>query len=277
MSESADFPHRLDNSIAVVTGAAQGLGLGIVEQLARMGATVIIADLQLEKAQTEADKLRQDGLQVDAAALDVTDSAAVDACFDKIAKQHGRLDIVVNNAGVGQTVAPIVETSDAEWARVLGPTLTGAFYGCRAAGRIMEDQEAGSIVNISSINGQNPAALVAAYNVAKAGVISLTQTLALELAAYSVRVNAVCPGPVYTDFNKRNMAQRCQSLGINEDEMIERIRGAIPLGRWGEPFDIARGVAFLCSPAASWITGEVLTVSGGLKGVAATPPKRPKK
>ena len=116
--------------------------------------------------------------------------------------------------------------------------------------------------------------MVAAYNIAKAGIISLTRTLALELAAYGVRVNAVCPGPVYTEFNQRNMAQRRVTLGISEEEMIERIRTAIPLGRWGEPEDIAQGVAFLCSPAASWITGEVLRVSGGMEGVSATPPKR---
>ena len=155
-------------------------------------------------------------------------------------------------------------------------TLTGAFYCCRAAARIMERREAGAIVNVSSINGQNPAALAAAYNVAKAGVISLTRTLALELAAYGVRVNAVCPGPVYTEFNKRVMAQRRESLGIDEDEMIERVRAAIPLGRWGEPEDIARTVAFLCSPDSAWITGEILRVSGGLEGVSATPPKRPR-
>ena len=138
----------------------------------------------------------------------------------------------------------------------------------------MQRQESGAIVNISSINGQNPAALVAAYNVAKAGVISLTRTLALEMAAYGVRVNAVCPGPVYTDFNKKVMAQRCASLGISEEEMIERVRKAIPLARWGEPRDIAHAVAFLCSPSAGWITGEVLRVSGGLEGVSAAPPKR---
>ena len=138
----------------------------------------------------------------------------------------------------------------------------------------MEKQESGRIVNISSINGQNPAALVAAYNVAKAGVISLTRTLALELAAYGVRVNAVCPGPVYTDFNRTLMAQRCKSLNITEEQMIEKIRGAIPLGRWGQPTDIANGVAFLCSPEASWMTGEVVRISGGLEGVSAAPPKR---
>lgn len=276
MNNDGTSIQNLDGSIAVVTGAAQGLGLGIVEQLARDGATTIIADLQLEKAETEADRLRTDGLKVHAAHLDITDSTEVTAFFERVASEHGRLDILVNNAGVGQQVTPIVELSDEEWDRVLKATLTGAFYCCRAAGGIMERQEQGCIVNVASINGQNPAALVAAYNVAKAGIISLTKTLALELAAYGVRVNAVSPGPVYTEFNRRNMAQRCETLNITEDEMIERIRSAIPLGRWGEPTDIARGVAFLCSPQASWITGEVLRVSGGMEGVSATPPKRQK-
>lgn len=274
MSSNMYDPHSLDGLIAVVTGAAQGLGLGIAEQLARDGATVIIADLQLEKATVSANTLREQGLNVHAAHLDISDSTQVTTFFENVVGEHGRLDILVNNAGIGQNVTPIVELSDQEWERVIAVTLTGTFYCCRAAGRIMERQESGTIVNIASINGQNPAALVAAYNVAKAGVISLTKTLALELAAYGVRVNAVSPGPVYTDFNRTIMAQRCQSLNITQEEMIERIRKAIPLGRWGEPNDIARGVAFLCSPAASWITGEVLRVGGGLEGVSAVPPKR---
>ena len=277
MNNDGTALQNLNGSIAVVTGAAQGLGLGIVEQLARDGATTIIADLQMEKAETEAANLRTDGLKAHAAHLNITNSAEVTEFFERVVSEHGRLDILVNNAGVGQKVTPIVELSDEEWARVLNATLTGAFYCCRTAGGIMERQEQGCIVNVASINGQNPAALVAAYNVAKAGIISLTKTLALELAAYGVRVNAVSPGPVYTEFNRRNMAQRCETLNITEDEMIERIRGAIPLGRWGEPTDIARGVAFLCSPQASWITGEVLRVSGGMEGVSATPPKRQKK
>jgi NAD(P)-dependent dehydrogenase (short-subunit alcohol dehydrogenase family) len=277
MNVNASSAHSLDGLIAVVTGAAQGLGFAMAEQLAREGAAVIIADLQVDKARAAADQLQAQGLKVQSAHCDVADSAEVTAFFDKLVSEHGRLDILVNNAGVGQTVAAIVELSDQEWERVLNVTLNGTFYCCRAAAPIMEEQESGCIVNISSVNGQNPAALVAAYNVAKAGVISLTRTLALELAAYRVRVNAVCPGPVYTEFNRRNMAQRCRSLNINEDQMIERIRSAIPLGRWGEPIDIARAVAFLCSPAASWITGEVLRVSGGLEGVSAVPPKRARK
>ncbi len=262
---------ELRGQVALVTGAAQGLGYGIAAELARRGASVVIADLQGEKAEHAARELGGAAVQVD-----VASSASVDRCFAALMAAHGRLDILVNSAGVGQTVAPVSELPDAEWERVLGVTLTGSFYCCRAVARIMERQESGCIVNIASVNGQNPAALVAAYNAAKAGVISLTRTLALELAAYGVRVNAVSPGPVYTDFNKTVMAQRCRSLGLTEEQMIERIRSAIPLGRWGEAADIANGVAFLCSPQAVWITGEVLRVSGGLEGVSAAPPKRPR-
>jgi NAD(P)-dependent dehydrogenase (short-subunit alcohol dehydrogenase family) len=276
MGVGSDDPYRLDNRVAVVTGAAQGLGLGIAEQLARQGAAVIMADRQIDKTQFEASRLQEQGLNTRAATLDITDSAGVAAFFEQVAGEHERLDILVNNAGVGQTLAPIVELSDQEWSRVLGVTLTGTFYCCRAAGAVMERQASGCIVNIASINGQNPAALAAAYNVAKAGVISLTRTLALELAAYGVRVNAVSPGPVYTEFNQAVMAQRCRTLNITEVQMIERIRSSIPLGRWGEAADIALTVAFLCSPAAAWITGEVFRVSGGLEGVAAAPPKRVK-
>lgn len=264
----------LPGKIAVVTGAAQGLGLGIAETLARRGATVLIADLQRPKAEDAAAALSKQGLAVHAVEVNIADSGSVARCFEQVAAAHGRLDILVNNAGVGQNVAAVVELSDEEWQRVLGITLTGTFYCCRAAGRIMEKQGSGCIVNIASINGQNPAALVAAYNVAKAGVISLTKTLALELAAYGVRVNAVSPGPVYTDFNRSVMAQRCRTLNLTEEQMIERIRSSIPLGRWGEARNIADAVAFLCSPEASWITGEVLRVSGGLEGVAAAPPRR---
>jgi NAD(P)-dependent dehydrogenase (short-subunit alcohol dehydrogenase family) len=260
--------------VAVVTGAAQGLGLAIAEQLAAAGAAVTLADLQLEKTQAAADTLCQAGSTAAAMRLDVTDSGQVDDVMAQVVATHGRLDILVNSAGLGQKVMPIVELSDDEWQRVLDVNITGTFNCCRAAARQMERQESGAIVNLASMNGHSPPALVASYNVSKAGVISLTRTLALELAAYGVRVNAVSPGPVYTEFNKKVMAQRCQSLNLTEDEMIERIRTAVPLGRWGEPTDIASTVAFLCSDAASWVTGEVWRVSGGLEGISVAPPKR---
>jgi NAD(P)-dependent dehydrogenase (short-subunit alcohol dehydrogenase family) len=264
----------LGGRVAIVTGAARGLGLGIARELCRRGANVIVADIDERQAESASQALRAEQWQAHAVRLDIGDPASVDECYGRIVADHRRLDIAVHNAGVGQHVAPVVALSDQEWQRVIHVTLTGTFYCCRAAARIMEKQCAGAIVNIASINGQNPAALVAAYNVAKAGVISLTRSLALELAAYGVRVNAVCPGPVYTDFNRTVMAERCQGLGLTEPQMVERIRNAIPLGRWGEAQDIAGAVAFLCGPDAAWMTGEIMRVSGGLEGVAAAPPRR---
>ncbi|MBO49661.1 MAG: hypothetical protein CMJ69_02640 [Planctomycetaceae bacterium] len=269
MPPPSPTPVDLTGCTAIVTGAAQGLGLEMAAELSRGGANVVLADVQVEKARGAAE-----GLGGSAVELDVTDSQAVGEVFASVAAENGQLDIVVNNAGVGQHLDRISDLPDGEWDRVLAATLTGTFYCGRAAAAIMERQESGAIVNISSINGQNPAALAGAYNVAKAGVISLTRTMALELAAYGVRVNAVCPGPVYTDFNRSVMRQRSESLGIEEQEMVERVRAAVPLGRWGEPRDIARMVAWLASPAADWMTGEVVRVSGGLEGVSAAPPKR---
>ena len=263
-----------EGAVALVTGAAQGLGLGMAEELARRGARVVVADLQQDKAEEVAESMRRSRLAAASVRLDIGDSSSVDDVYDRVVANHGRLDFAVHNAGVGQHVAPVVELGDAEWQRVIRVTLTGTFYCCRAAARIMERQNAGAIVNVASINGQNPAAWVAAYNAAKAAVISLTRTLALELAAYGVRVNAVCPGPVYTEFNRTVMAERRATLNLSEEQMIERIRAAIPLGRWGEPADIARLVAFLLGPEAAWMTGEVVRVSGGLEGVAAAPARR---
>ena len=274
MTAAAGSMQALSGQVAVVTGAAQGLGRAIAAILAARGAAVIIADLQREKAEAVAAALAGEGRIAAAVRLDVTSSAEVDALFAEVAETRGRLDILVNSAGLGQDVAPIVELGDEEWEQVLKVNLDGTFKCCRAAARIMERQESGCIVNLASINGQNPSTWVAAYNVAKAGVISLTRTLALELAAYGVRVNAVCPGPVYTDFNRKVMAQRSETLGISEEEMIERLRQAIPLGRWGEPEDIAFGVAGLCDPNSSWVTGEILRISGGMEGVAVAPPRR---
>ena len=164
--EMMSAPYDMKHQVAVVTGGAQGLGLGIAEKLARCGASVFIGDLQEEKGQVAAERLRNDGCTVDAARLDVAESESVDRFFEKTLAKSGRLDILVNSAGVGQTVTPTVELPDQEWQRVIDITLTGTFYCCRAVGRSMEQQESGCIVNLASINGQNPAALVAAYNVA---------------------------------------------------------------------------------------------------------------
>jgi 3-oxoacyl-[acyl-carrier protein] reductase len=243
--------------------------LAIVRQLSASGAHVTIGDLAEDRAQDALAALRAEGHDTEFARLNVSDSAAVKSFFARFRS----LDILVNNAGVQQQVCALAELSDEEWHRVMGVNLSGTFYCSRAAAQLMQMQESGAIVNVASINGLASTALVSAYNASKAAIISLTRTLAVELASYGVRVNAICPGPVLTQMNEQIMAERAKSLQLSRDEMIEKVRKSIPLGRWGEPDDIANLVTFLVSPAAAWITGEVIRVSGGLEGVSATPPR----
>ena len=261
----------LNGKQAVITGGAQGLGLAIAASLGRSGAKVMLGDIDVERADREAATLRKQGLCAEAMLLDVSDSSCVQASFSRLES----LDILVNNAGVQQRVCALTDLEDEEWHRVLRVNLSGVFYCSRAAARLMQPRESGVIINLSSVNGLSPAALVGAYNASKASVISFTKTLALELASYGIRVNAVCPGPVMTSMNDRVMADRARTLQLSREEMIERVRKSIPLGRWGEPEDIANMVTFLASPAAGWITGEIIRVSGGLEGVAALPPGQP--
>lgn len=264
----------LSGKIAIVTGAGQGLGRAMAMRLARDGAHVCIAELVEENAEKVAAEIEAAGGKASAWPTDVTQEGVVREVIQGIQRDLGAIDILVNNAGLGQNVEYLLDLSAEEWNRVLAVNLTGTFLCCKYAGDVMARQESGAIVNISSLNGLSPAALVGAYNVAKTGVLSLTRTLAMEMAPYRVRVNAVCPGPVYTDFNKKVMSQRAQSLGTTVEEMVERVQKAVPLGRWGEPEEIANMVAFLVSEEAGWITGEVFTVSGGLSGVSAAPAKK---
>lgn len=260
--------------VAVVTGAGQGLGREIATELSRRGARVVIAELSPVTGKDAEAEIRAAGRQARAFVTDVTDERSIKDLAQNVETEWGPIAFLVNNAGLGQNVCETTDLSLDEWHKVLEVNVTGCFLCCREIAARMRSRESGSIVNIASINGQNPAPLVAAYNVAKAGVISLTRTMALELAPYGVRVNAVNPGPIYTDFNRKVMAQRSEILGIGEDQMIEKIRQAIPLARWGRAADIANGVCFLLGERAAWITGEVLNVSGGLGGVSAAPPRR---
>jgi NAD(P)-dependent dehydrogenase (short-subunit alcohol dehydrogenase family) len=264
-------PKRLQGRAAIVTGAGQGLGRAIAERLAGEGATVAIADLREDSAAQVAAQIGAAGGRALALRTDVTQARDVAAMVRHTLSELGRLDILVNNAGVVPKVFSVVELPEEEWVRMLAVNLTSVFLCCREVARHFVTQERGCIVNVSSINGINPSVLVAGYNAAKAGVISLTKTLALELAAYGVRVNAVCPGPVYTAFNRDLMAQRAAFLGIGLEDMVEQVRRVVPLGRWGEPEDTAAAVAFLVSDDAAFITGESLAVAGGMAGaVGAT-------
>ena len=265
----------LTGKVAIVTGAGQGLGRAIALELAGLGAHVVAAELNPQTGDETARLLRQSGGSAEHKVTDVTNEDSVRSTIDAILARHHRIDILVNNAGLGQTIQPLIELSREEFDRVLAVNLTGTFLCSKWVCRSMVRLESGAVVNISSLNGLAAAPLVASYNAAKAGVISLTQTLAVELAPYGIRVNAVAPGPVYTEFNRKVMRERAAFLGVTEEQMVERVRASVPLGRWGEPEDIAHAVVWLCSDQAAWITGQVFPVTGGLSGVAAAPPKRP--
>lgn len=243
-------PFDLDGRTAVVTGGGQGMGEAIVSALRDARARVFLCDLNEETGSAAARRLG-----VEFVAADVADSASVTAAFEHVAGAAGRLDVVVNNAGIVQH-KPTEELSDEDWRRVLSVNLDGVFYCCRAAGRLMLAQGSGSIVNTGSMSGHiaNRPQPQAAYNVAKAGVIHLTKSLAGEWAGRGVRVNSVSPGYVGTELTQR---------GLRNEEWRRAWVGGTPMGRVARPDEIAPAVVFLASDASSYCTGTDLLVDGG--------------
>lgn len=265
-----DFKDR----VAIVTGSAQSIGFTVAETLGDAGCIVVLADIRRDRLEESRAKLAVKGHRCEAIEVDVTQEESVKALVEKVKARHGRIDILVNCAGVPFNVVPFIRTSSKEWNRIINVNLYGTFLCCREVGAAMAEQESGKIVNIASLNSVGPAAFAVAYNVSKAGVVSLTQTLATELAPFGVNVNAISPGPIETEFHDTVMPQRAATLGITREAMIERVRASIPLGRWGKTSDIARTVLFLASSQSEWMTGQNLVVAGGLTGVSAAPPKQ---
>ncbi|MEL6342210.1 MAG: SDR family oxidoreductase [Myxococcota bacterium] len=246
---------RLDGQVALVTGASSGLGRHFAGALAAAGAQVALAARRIGALKERAEELRADGAKTFAVEMDVTDHASVEAALDRIEAQLGPVDLLINNAGI--TVArTAVEISEDEWARVLGVNLTGAWRVARAvAARLIEAEKAGAIVNIASVVAHRPVGHLGAYGASKAGLVHLTQTMALELARHNVRVNALAPGYVVTDLNRDFLLSAAG----------DRMRKRIPQRRFGTFDDLTGPLLLLASPASSWMTGSVLDVDGGHK------------
>ena len=241
--------------VAIVTGAAQGIGRGIAAQLASDGYAILIADIRLEAAEKAAAELRSAGSQAAAGQVDVSDADACSAMAARAVEQFGRLDVLVNSAGISKP-GPSLEVSPSDWQRMIGIQLNGPFFCSQAAGRQMVAQGwGGAIVNITSINAEAAFPQRAAYACAKAGVTMLTKTLAIEWAQYKIRVNAV--GPAHTD---TEMTARLVAQGLYDLETVQR---RIPLGRLAQVQDVANAVSFLVSDKADFITGHALYVDGG--------------
>lgn len=241
-----------DGKVAVVTGAARGIGQAIAKKLAQEGADVVICDLQAEWLAETAGIVEGLGRKALPLAVDVGESDAVNACIAEVVKVFGKVDIMVNNAGITKDTL-LVRMSDEDWDAVLRVNLKGTFLFSRAVAKHMMKQRSGSIVNIASISGIIGTAGQANYAASKAGVIALTKSTANELAARGVRANAIAPG-----FISSKMTD-----ALSED-VRKQYLSRIPLGRFGAVEDIANAVVFLASEQSSYLTGQTLNVNGGM-------------
>lgn len=238
----------------MITGGAQGIGEACARLFLEQGAKVVIVDIDNERGQSLASQLQQQGHEILFIASDIGNKVEVDAVIKQVISQHGRLDVLVSNAGIFKA-APFLEVSESDFDEVLRVNLKGAFLMGQAAARVMKDQGGGAIVHMSSVNGVLAIPEIASYNVSKGGLNQLTRAMALALADDGIRVNAVAPGTIATELASKAV--------LTSDEARNKILGRTPMKRLGNPSEVAHVVAFLASDAASYMTGEVITVDGG--------------
>lgn len=244
----------LDDRCALITGGGKGLGFAMASALARAGADVALAGRHEDTLRAAAERLTSEtGRRILPVVADVTQVDQVDAMIADVLNAWGNIDVLVNNAGINLR-KPTIEQTEAEFRQVMDINLVGAFLVARAVGRHMVERKSGSIINVASMLGMVGLADRPGYTASKGGLVQLTRTMALEVAAHGVRVNALCPGPIVTEINT-------PVLGNPEANAFFLQR--IPLGRWGQPHEVGPAAVFLASDASSFMTGATLVIDGG--------------
>jgi NAD(P)-dependent dehydrogenase (short-subunit alcohol dehydrogenase family) len=245
-----------ENKVALVTGAASGLGLATAKAFAESGAAVVLADWNEKAAQTAAKGLADKGHKTLAIRCDVSDDAEVEAMVKQTVDTFGQLDVAYNNAGVQNVLAETADATREDYDRVMGINLRGVWSSMKFELRQMRKQGSGAIVNCSSLAGLVGGAERGIYHAAKHGVIGFTKSAALEYAARGIRINAVCPGLISTPMSE-------QMVAAGQGEALKALEKSVPMGRVGRPEEIADAVLWLCSSAASYVTGQSISVDGG--------------
>lgn len=245
---------NLEGKVAIVTGGAQGIGKGIVERYVKENAKVAIFDIDKDMLEATEAEMKSMGGDVITFTVDVLSKERIFNAVNAVADKWGHIDILVNDAGICPW-ADFLEIPEEDWDKVMGINLKGYFLMSQAVGRIMSKQkDGGSIIHMSSVNGLAAEAQIAHYNVSKGGINMLTMSMALELAKYNIRVNAICPGFIDTRLNRSD---------IENEEWLKEYLKTIPMGRVGKPSDIASAAFFLASDDSAYITGHLLVVDGG--------------
>jgi 3-oxoacyl-[acyl-carrier protein] reductase len=244
---------RFGDRSALVTGGSSGIGKATAARLATEGARVVINGRTPDRVVAALSELSTTEV-ISGVVADISRSEEAEALVARVIERLGRIDIVVNSAGIDGAGVNALELTNEEWQRVLDANLTGPFLVARAAARNMAENGGGAIVNVASLNGLEAEPNFADYNSSKGGLVMLTRSLAVDLVKYNIRVNAVCPGYILTPMT---------AAYASDPDVGSAIRQAIPMGRFGDPAEVAAAIAFLASDDASYITGEVLVVDGG--------------